>query len=49
MILCTASLLWSQNVVGTTGGEATGVGGTMSYTVGQVAYTYLQLHYRDID
>jgi hypothetical protein len=31
--------LYAQQTVTTTGGEATGTGGTASYTVGQVVYT----------
>ena len=38
-LLFTAGTSFSQETVSTTGGEATGSGGTASYTVGQIVYT----------
>ena len=39
IIICGASVCYSQQAVSTAGGETNGTGGTVSYTVGQVAYT----------
>ena len=38
-LLFSMANIQAQNAVLTTGGEATGAGGTVSYSVGQVAYT----------
>ncbi len=37
--MCVGQILFAQNTTTTTGGNATGAGGSVSYTVGQVAYT----------
>ena len=38
-VLFITGLTYAQTAISGTGGEATGAGGTSSYTVGQVAYT----------
>ena len=38
-LLFTTSIVYSQETATTAGGEATGAGGSSSYTVGQVVYT----------
>jgi hypothetical protein len=38
-LLCTAFTIQAQQTIPTSGGEATGSGGTVSYTVGQLTYT----------
>ena len=38
LIICWFSICYSQQAVTTAGGEATGSGGTVSYTIGQVSY-----------
>ena len=38
-LLFTTSIVYSQETMPATGGEATGAGGSSSYTVGQVVYT----------
>src|SRR4030042_5256555 len=39
IIVCWCAFCGSQQAVSTAGGEATGAGGTVSYTIGQVTYT----------
>ena len=39
MFLCATQLTYTQETNPASGGNATGVGGTVSYTVGQTAYT----------
>jgi hypothetical protein len=38
-LLFTSSIVYSQETATTAGGEATGAGGSSSYTIGQVVYT----------
>ena len=38
-LLCATQLIFSQETIAISGGEATGSGGTASYTVGQLTYT----------
>jgi hypothetical protein len=38
--ICLCDFCNAQQAISTAGGEATGAGGTVSYTIGQVAYTY---------
>jgi hypothetical protein len=40
-LLCAPHLIYSQETLSASGGDATGSGGTVSYTVGQVFYTSL--------
>jgi len=39
LLLCVTQLIYSQETNPASGGEATGTGGTVSYTVGQLVYT----------
>jgi hypothetical protein len=39
IIICGIDLCNAQQAISTAGGECTGVGGTVSYTIGQVLYT----------
>jgi hypothetical protein len=38
-LLCVKIVIYSQETITTSGGEATGSGGTSSYSVGQIVYT----------
>lgn len=38
--LCATQLTYSQKLISVSGGEATGAGGSSSYSVGQLLYTY---------
>ncbi|NNC50527.1 MAG: T9SS type A sorting domain-containing protein [Flaviramulus sp.] len=38
-LLCATHLIYSQETIPTSGGEATGSGGTSNYSVGQLVYT----------
>ncbi|TXE15940.1 T9SS type A sorting domain-containing protein [Psychroserpens burtonensis] len=38
-LLCATQLIYSQQTIPASGGEATGSGGTSSYSVGQLAYS----------
>lgn len=40
LLLVTPFFVQAQQAIPTTGGNATGSGGSMSYTIGQVAFTY---------
>jgi hypothetical protein len=37
-IICMGTFCFSQQAISTAGGEATGTGGTVNYTVGQITY-----------
>lgn len=39
-LLLTSGLVWSQENTVSAGGEAMGTGGSASYSIGQIAYTY---------
>jgi hypothetical protein len=41
ILSCSGLNIQAQNAISATGGNATGSGGSVSYTVGQAAYTYL--------
>ena len=39
VLICISFVCYAQQAISTAGGGATGTGGTVSYTIGQVAYT----------
>ncbi|HEY3385565.1 MAG TPA: T9SS type A sorting domain-containing protein [Saprospiraceae bacterium] len=42
VLVSTMTSAWTQSEVNTSGGDGTGPGGSVAYTIGQVAYTNLQ-------